>query len=163
MPVNTPCRWGWYLYALLVGISSLILPLRLHRAFFALLQALGAPTLGISALTGFANLCWYELAYVIAGAFKNSTLFTVIPFVGSATGLLSVMLLLARSRTGLAMVRAHLSFGLILGLGSLLILLSRLWRGFADPWRLVTTTAFILAYLGWTLYFRRIGDSKKDP
>ena len=144
---------GWYLYAILIASSSLLIPFGLHRTFYALLRDLSVPALGISALTGITNLSWYELAYVIGGAFKTVILFTLLPFLGSATGLLSVGLQFTGVRWRQRILMAHLAFGLAVATLSLMILLWRLWRGFVDPWRLVTVTTFLLAYGGWIIYF----------
>jgi Ca2+/Na+ antiporter len=151
-PVNPG---GRDVYALLVASSSLLLLFGFHRAFFATLQDLSLPSLVISALTGIANLSWYELAYVLGGALKNVTVFTLLPFLGSATGLVSVLLQFTPVRWRREALLLHIAFALMVALVCLMILLLRFWRGFADPWRIVTTITFLLTYGWWIFYFRR--------
>ena len=154
MPVNSPLPRGWRFYAAVTASSSLLLPFGLHRSFFAFLRTLGVPELGISALTGIANLSWYEFAYVLGGAFKNVSLFTVLPFLGCATGLLSVAVQFTSVRWRRAGLLLHIAFALSIALVCLMILLWRSWRGFGDPWRIVTAVAFLLWYGAWSFYFR---------
>jgi hypothetical protein len=153
--VNTIPPRGWYLYAILMVSSSVLLLFGLHRTFFALLRGLSVPDLGISALTGIANLSWYELAYVLGGAFKTVSLFTVLPFLGGGTGLLSVALQFTSARWRRAALLLHITIALTVALACLMILFVRFWRGFADPWRIVTTSTFLLTYGWWAFYFWR--------
>ena len=143
---------GWYIYAALTAASSLLIPLGLHRAFYSLLRQLPIPDLAIAALTGIANLSWYEFAYLAGRGTGSVAIFTLLPFVGSATGLLSVLLQFTNVGWRRQALFAHLAFGLVVASGSLAGLL---WRAADDSWRLVTTTAFLLTYTAWFEYFRR--------
>jgi hypothetical protein len=132
----------------------LLLLFGLHRGFFALLRAVGVPDLGISALTGITNLSWYEIAYVLGGAFKNVFLFTLLPYLGCATGLMGVGFQFTSVRWRYAALRLYIAFALLIALACLMILLWRSWRGFGDPWRLITAGAFLLWYVAWGYAFR---------
>ncbi len=150
---RVPC--GWVLYAVQIGSSSTLLLFGLHRGFFSLLRSLSVPDMGISLLTGLANLSWYELAFVAGGALQSPTLFTLLPFLGSATGLLSVILLFTNTRWRSWGLMLHLIFTLAVTFLCFLILLSRFWRGFPDAWRLVAVTASMGIFLWWFIYFLR--------
>jgi hypothetical protein len=143
---------GWHLYAVLTVASSLLIPLGLHRKFYVLMNDLSIPSLVAAALTGMANLSWYELAYIVGGGLKSVLVFTLLPFVGSATGLLSVLLLFTNVRWRRQLLFAHLAFGLTV---STLSLMGLLWRGFEDYWRSVTIISFLLTYTAWIFYFLR--------
>lgn len=109
----------------------------------------------VSSMSGFANLCWYELGYILGGAAKNVSLFEILPPLGSASGILSVIALFTTVRWLRPFRMAHLLFGTAVGVVSLLVLLFRLWRGYDDPWRLVATTSFVLMNALWLGYYRR--------
>lgn len=153
--MKLPYPLGWYLYAGVVSVSSVLILFGLHRAFYVLLQQLSLPDLVISGLTGVTNLAWYEIAYLVGGGLKNVDLFTLVPFIGGGTGLISALLLF----TGVGIRRyslfVHIIFSLSLGALSLLVLFWRLVRGMEDPWRLVVTVSFILFYLNWLIHFQR--------
>jgi len=151
-PLKSNFPIGWYLYSFLTAVSSLLIPLGLHRTFYFLLNELSIPGLVIAALTGIFNLSWYELAYIVGGGLKSVLVFTLLPFVGSATGLLSVLLLYTGVRWRRQVLFAHLAFGLMVSTVSLAGLL---WRGVEDNWRLVTVIAFLLTYAAWVFYFLR--------
>lgn len=146
---------GWYFYAVLMATSSLLVLFRLHREFYSLLHDLSLPDLAISGLTGLANLSWYELGYVVGGGVKSVRAFMIIPFVGSTAGFLSALLLLTRFRWRRHVLLAHLVFSIVIALLGLGVLSWRFWRGYEDPWRLVTTIAFLLMCSTWLLYFHR--------
>lgn len=147
--------FGWYLYVGLVVVSSVMIVLGLHRGFYVFLRKLSTPELVISCLTGLANLGWYEIAYLIGGGLKNVDLFTLIPFIGALTGLVSAALLLAPLRIRRYSLWFHIYLSLLLGVLSLLVLLWRMVRNMEDPWRMVATISFIVFYLNWLVYFQR--------
>jgi hypothetical protein len=146
---------GWYLYSGIVTVSSAMIFLGLHREFYAFLRNLSTPELMISCLTGLTNLGWYEIAYLVGGGLKTVVLFTIIPFAGCVTGLMSGSLLLTSARIRQYSLWVHVLLSLILGLLGLLVLLWRMVRNMEDPWRLVATISFILFYLNWLVYFQR--------
>ncbi len=147
--------FGWYLYAGVVAVSSLLILFGLHREFYALLQTLSAPDLVVSCLTGLTNLGWYEIAYLVGGGLKKVILFTLIPFAGSITGLISASLLLTSVRIRRLSLLFHIVFSLFLGGLSLLVLLWRMVRDMDDPWRFAVSMTFFLFYSYWFLYFYR--------
>jgi hypothetical protein len=138
-----------------MSVSSVAIPLRLHRYFFHFLASLSAPPVVEGSLTGLTNLCWYELAYVLGGAGKIVGLFEILPLLGSASGILSVIALFTTVRWLRPFRMFHLLFGTAVGVASLLVLLDRLRRGYDDPWRLVATTSFVLMNALWFAYYRR--------
>ena len=146
---------GWYGYAILISVSSLLTLCGFHRCFYSLLAYLSLPDMVVSCLTGMMNLSWYELAFVVGGGMKNGRAFAFIPFLGAGLGLLSSALLLTRFRFRRYIVLAFLIFCITLATLSLMVLSWRLWRGFDDYWRLATTIAFLIGHLVWLLYFRR--------
>lgn len=143
------------MYTGLVAVSSVMIFLGLHREFYAVLRKLSTPELVISALTGITNLGWYEIAYLVGSGLKKVALFTLIPFAGSLTGLISASLLLTPMRIRRYSLWVHVALSLLLGILSLLLLLWRMVRNMEDPWRLVVTISFILFYLNWLVYFQR--------
>ena len=147
--------FGWYLYSGIVAISSVMIFVGLHREFYVFLRNLSTPELVISGLTGLTNLGWYEIAYLVGGGLKTVLLFTIIPFIGGLTGLLSAFLILTSARIRQYSLWVHVLLSLILGLLSLLVLLWRMVRNMEDPWRLVVTISFIFFYLNWLVYFQR--------
>lgn len=147
--------FGWYTYAGLVAVSSLLILSGLHREFYAFLQKLSVPDLVVSCLTGLTNLAWYEIAYLVGGGLKKVILFTLIPFAGGITGLISASLLLTSVRIRRYALLVHIVLSLFLGGLSLLVLLWRMVRDMSDPWRLVVAMAFFLFYSYWFLYFHR--------
>jgi len=122
---------------------------------YGLLRRLSTPDLFDSALTGLLNLSWYELAYVVGGGVKSALLFTLFPYIGGFSGLLSSGLLLSGHRWGNPSALGHIVFSLVVGALSLAVLLWRYWRGIDDPWRLVTTLAFLFLYGCFFVVIRR--------
>ena len=153
-PVRHPPA-GSVAYAVLAGVSSILTASGYHRIFYSALHGAQIPEPGISALTGLANLSWHEVAFVVAGAAKSAFLFTLLPVVGSATGFLSGILQLSRSRWRGPVVFAHLLFATLLGIAALAVVGIRWWRGFPDSWRGVTSLAFCIGSIFWLLYFWR--------
>jgi len=154
---------GWHLYAGLVIASSFLLATGLHRPVYSLLRSMGIPPGGISALAGFSNLSWYEIAYAVGGGLKMVRVYDALPLLGCATGLLSGVLLLTGLRLKRHMLVVHLIFSLSLSVLALFVLLWRLLRGMPDTWRITTTLAFLAAYCAWTMYFRRTREHFRDP
>ena len=146
---------GWYVYALVVGISSLMILFGQHRGLYTLLQILSLPQLFISAMTGLTNLGWYEIAYLVGGGVKNVNVYNVIPYVGGATGLISALLLISNVRFKRLVLLLHLGFSILLGFLGLAVLGWRMARHMEDSWRLVATIAFLLFYALWVLYFQK--------
>jgi len=154
---------GWTLYAILVPLSSLLVAAALHRSVYALLHSLGVPSIGISLLAGLFNLSWYEIAYTVGGGLKMVRVYDAIPILGCATGMLSGLLLLTRLMVRRHMIAVHLAVSILLSLLALMVLLWRLYRGIADPWRIVTVLAFLAAYCAWAVYFQRTRHHFRDP
>ena len=142
-------------YAAWCAVSALLLLAGQHRAVYRALDALSVPQLGTSAVTGLANLSWYELAYVVGGGAKSARLFVVLPYLGIAVGLLAAGGLLAGARWHRRAALLQLACGVGVGGLGLAVLLWRAMRGFGDPWRLVNTVAFLGATAAWILVFWR--------
>jgi len=146
---------GWYLYAGLITVSSLLVATGHHRAVYSLLRASGIPSMGISILAGLLNLSWYEIAYAVGGGLKMVGVYNALPILGCATGLLSGGLILTGLRLRRPVLLVHLSVSLVLSSLALVVLVWRLVRGMGDPWRITTTLVFLAATCAWAFYFRR--------
>lgn len=142
------------LHAAWCAVSAVMLLSAQHRAFYRLLDGLSVPALAVSALTGLANLSWYELAYAVGGGLKSPRLFAVLPWVGSAAGLAAVAgLLLGGAGWHRRLALLQLGLGLVVGALALGVLAWRALRGFEDPWRLVTAISFVAAHAAWLVRF----------
>jgi len=157
-PSRTPWRSpGMYACGILLVVSSAMVATGLHRALYAAGDRLALPPLGVSAAAGALNLSWYEVAYAVGGGLKMINVYVAIPPVGAATGMLSGLVLLLGVRFARPALLAHIALSLTLGFLSLCVLLWRLARGMNDPWRIVTTLAFMAAYGALLAYVRRAG------
>ena len=146
----------WYVYATIVGISSLMIPFGFHRDVYALLRSFAFPEAVISGMAGLTNLCWYEIAYLVGGGLKNVNLYDSIPYVASTTGLLSaVLLVFSKAHFRQWALWFHLGLSILLGILGLAVLGWRMVRHMEDPWRLITAIAFFCFYSYWLLYFQR--------
>jgi hypothetical protein len=143
------------LYAAWCAISAVVLLSGQHRAFYRLLDALSVPALAAAALTGIANLAWYELAYAVGSGLKSPRLFAALPWVGIAAGLAAAAGLLVGGRWPRRLALLQLGCGLAVGGLALGVVAWRTVRGFDDPWRLVTTIALLAAHAAWLTRFWR--------
>ena len=141
--------------ALVLIVSSVLVAAGMHRLLYDAGRKLALPSLGVSVLAGALNLSWYEIAYAVGGGLKTLAVYTTIPSLGAATGLLSGVLLLLGVRFARYVLLAHIALAITLGFLSLCVLLWRLYRGMSDPWRILTTLTFIAAYAALLAYFRR--------
>jgi hypothetical protein len=153
--VNSKYPSGWYLYAGLAVLSSILVATGLHREVYALLRTSGIPSPGISVIAGLAGLSWYEIAYTVGGGLKMVRVYDALPFLGCLTGILSGVLLLTDIRLRREALLVHLGISTALSLLALGVLLWRLVRGIPDTWRILTVLAFLVASTGWIFYFRR--------
>ena len=153
--MNTRYPAGWYLYAGVAVLSSILVASELHRAVYAFLRSSGVPSQGISIIAGLAGLSWYEIAYTVGGGLKMVRVYDAIPFLGCLTGILSGVLLLTDVRLRREALYVHLGISASLSLLALGVLLWRLVRGIPDVWRILTVLAFLAASTGWIVYFRR--------
>jgi hypothetical protein len=145
---------GWFFYLVLIGTTSLLTAFDGTHAFSSLLQRAHVPAAIASAVTGLFNLSWYELSYVVGGALRSVTLFLILPYIGSATGLLSAVSMLGPRRFRRSMLFVHFGVSLSTGVLSLAVLSWRFMRGYNDFWRTTATVAFLFAYYVWIEYFR---------
>ncbi len=144
-----------FLYALLVGTTSLVTAFDLGHAYYSFIQRTSLPPLVVSALTGLLNLSWYELSYVVGGGLKSVSIYLALPFMGAATGLVSAVSMVIPRRLRPPILILHFAFSVSVGILSLAVLSWRYIRGYGDLWRTITTIAFLAAYYAWIQYFRR--------
>jgi hypothetical protein len=151
------CRYplGWYVYSILIAISSLCTLFGFHRTWYLFLQTLSLPDLLIGGLTGILNLSWYEIGYEVGGGLKNVHIFIAIPLLGGVTGLLSAVLLCLHISWSRRIAFLHIIFSIGLSALSLGVLGWRFMRGSEDAWRLAATFSFILMYCLWFLILRK--------
>jgi hypothetical protein len=157
--MNMKYPFGWYVYSLLIAMSSSFILLGLHRNFYLLLYYFSLPEFIISGFTGIINLSWYEIGYVVGSGLKNVYVFSIIPLLGGTTGLISALLLLTHFRWRRVVLLGHLGFSIGLALIAIGVLSWRFWRGMGDSWRLVSTLGFFLMYCLWLFYFHRTRKS----
>jgi len=146
---------GMYACAVFLIVSSAMVATGLHRVLYEAGHRAALPPLGVSVAAGALNLSWYEIAYAVGGGLKMVNVYLAIPPLGAATGIVSGLLLLLGVRFARHALLAHVALSLTLGFLSLCVLLWRLYRGMNDPWRIVTTLAFMAGYTALLAYFRR--------
>jgi len=146
-------------YAAWCALPALLVLSGQHRVFYRALGGLEIPALAVAALTGAANLAWYELAYVVGSGLKNARVFLVLPYVGTATALGAALCARTRFFWHSAVVQAATSS--VIGGLALAVLAWRTVHGFPDTWRLVATLAFLAAQAAWFLALLRRGELRR--
>lgn len=144
---------GRTVYGVLVGLSSFLVLLGLHREFYHLLHRYSIPELVISGLAGWLNLSWYEIAYVVGSGLKNAFVFSLIPLVGGITGFLSALCVMINVPWKKWIIIIHIGLSILLSFLSICVLAWRFVRGMEDSWRFMTSICFFLFYLSWAIYF----------
>jgi hypothetical protein len=119
---------------------------------YSLFSFLHLPDIVAGALASFLNISWYEFGYAIGRSLESVLIFTLLPYVGAATSLVSALSILRRNRWSRFIVTGNLWFGIVVACMSVI---SSVLAGGSTGWRLIAATAFLLASAGWLIYFRK--------
>ncbi|MEK9136286.1 MAG: hypothetical protein AAB393_04125 [Bacteroidota bacterium] len=142
----------FYVYAVMLAVSGLLLFSGYHRTVYSLFSLLHLPDVAASALTGFFNLLWYEFGYVIGRSLESVMIFTLLPYVGAATSLVSALSILRRNRWSRFIVTGNLWFGIVVACMSVVI---PVLVGGSTGWRLIASVTFLAANAAWLVLFTK--------
>jgi len=146
-------------YAAWCALPALVVLSGQHRVFYRALGGLELPDLAVAALTGAANLAWYELAYAAGSGLKSARVFLALPWAGAAAALGAAVCVRTRFFRYAAVVQAATASAI--GGLALAVLAWRAVRGFPDPWRLAATLAFLATQAAWFLALLQRGELRR--